>query len=576
MLPSRITVVCCLSSAISACASANMSADNASSDGRCSQCDAIVDEATSTFRFFAHPAVFRTDGVLSEHYARLYDAVMAHPARTLKLEEADCVFLGVDVACDGNWPHSNDESSNNFVHFARGSGDGGDDCRASRLSRLDKYLQTVGTLTDTGLSHVIFDMSSTVTHTAEPIRRHPSVIMASPGHDVHSYREGVDVAFPALPRFDPPFVATAMDPLSCDSSVWQHLLVFRGALSSPTRESVAELHDGKEIVVQLLGGEPPMTASLVPGETDVEALGQAEIDYLSLLRQSRFALAPRGEHAFSRGVVEAACMGTVPVILSDRLVLPFSEAGGANYDTFSVRVAEDRWFEIPSFLKNFSDDAVCQMQVAAREACDRHFRSFGAQVATLMEILARRVPGRSPATFTQTEATPTPEWAVGPWLTFGCGERIRASSAQERQRCSRCLDAGHGRGLPVCADAFVKVPLETSHMELRELFNVGRRCAKRGGEHDGCECVQTGSVTSADFAHWKLSPLCEVQHFERIFDCGPVGAASQTGGALQPCDGQRTFMSSTVTPAPPLACVAKPDTLDLVEGLILSGFVLCS
>merc|ERR1712125_196375 len=98
--------------------------------------------------------------------------------------------------------------------------------------------------------------------------------------------------------------------------------------------------------------------------------------HLRLLKNTRFAIAPRGAHAYSHYFVEAACAGAVPVILSDTFVPPFSEAGGIDPTGFSVLIPESQWSSLPSILRTYSDQAVCQLKRAAIEACEKHYGSI--------------------------------------------------------------------------------------------------------------------------------------------------------------------------------------------------------
>eukprot|EP00929_Paragymnodinium_shiwhaense_P026288 TRINITY_DN15667_c0_g1_i1.p1 TRINITY_DN15667_c0_g1~~TRINITY_DN15667_c0_g1_i1.p1 ORF type:complete len:582 (+),score=112.93 TRINITY_DN15667_c0_g1_i1:77-1822(+) len=525
-----------------------------------SQCPCDGEEAP-TFRFFLHPHIFETDGVLSAHYKSLYDTLAKHAARTDVMSEADVHFLGLDVACELEWPSASVtagfvsqepmlKDASNFVH-----GDGSV-CRQSRAERLDRYLKSLGTLQPAGIRHVVFDMLASAEFTPEPVRLHDSIVLASPGVDKLTYRSDTDVAFPPLPRFWSSVAAEGSTPegeasshfldlagrppgdSTCDSSRWTKLLVFRGAETSVLRREVASsLHDGQQIVVELSPWEDSMAA--VGGRLGtVAADAQSHVE---LLRSSKFALAPAGGSAFSYAVVEAACAGSVPVILSDRMVPPFSEAGGADYAAFTVQVEESRFEELPEILRQYSDADVCAMQRAALEACEKHFLTFGRQVRTLLNILARRLyktvrhdASRADAAAAQTPPAPpaiVPDWPAGPWVTFDCGVRLRLSALQERQVCKRCLSA-HGLGWPVCEEAQVARPPGTSEDAIRQEYRVGQLCEKQGADLGGCLCRQGSQVASLDFSSWRLVADCDVQTFQRWFDCGgsKPGEACKTLG----------------------------------------------
>jgi len=60
--------------------------------------------------------------------------------------------------------------------------------------------------------------------------------------------------------------------------------------------------------------------------------------YLQRMLTSRFCLAPRGDSASSRRIYEAIAAGCIPVIIADRLQLPFARR--LKWPSFSVRISE--------------------------------------------------------------------------------------------------------------------------------------------------------------------------------------------------------------------------------------------
>eukprot|EP00928_Gymnodinium_smaydae_P017374 TRINITY_DN16641_c0_g1_i1.p1 TRINITY_DN16641_c0_g1~~TRINITY_DN16641_c0_g1_i1.p1 ORF type:complete len:570 (-),score=110.75 TRINITY_DN16641_c0_g1_i1:137-1810(-) len=499
--------------------------------------------SAGAFRFLAHPPAFSDDGprgILSQRYESLYRELRAHDARTEASHEAAFVFLGLDIACDepGIAAAGDPGAAGGYL---LGSGDL---CRTSRDARLRSYLETLpGKARPSldGAPFVLFDMREEVEEsTAEDLRRHPGIVIASPGFDVTTYRPGIDVVFPAAPRFAFPNAAALLG-ASCEPSRWRRLIGYRGVESTLLRRDVAALHDGTEITLESLRGN------------DARLHGEALLEFL---RATKFALIPRGiAGQSSRAAVEAACAGAVPVFLNDLRVPPFSEPGGVDYASFSLTVDEERWHELPAMLRSFGDEAVCRMQRAARLACFKHFASEESQVETLLSILARRLrkqlprdidlqfalndsstpPSEAPEAASNGRlAALEPTWETGPFLTFGCGEVIRARGGQRAsQECRRCL-VGTDRSLPRCAsaDRVLERPASPSGTEL----DVGQPCVQYGGEYDGCACVQGGTAVSRDFTQWQLSPSCDVRDIERWFDCssGP-GVVSSSKDDEETC-----------------------------------------
>jgi len=375
------------------------------------RCQALL--ARDVFRFFVHPPRFTQDGYLSMQYGHLYKALLRHPARTRSPREALCFFLGIDVGCELHWPHYGDMRDRNYILGDWKS------CRETRVARLDAYLAGLETFVPGAAPHVVFDMFGWMQETPRRMATHPSVALAGPGFALTDYRAGVDVSFPLMPVVRLPvldgqqkaWVANARDvdagvadfDTACNASRWRYLMTFRGSDSSVVRRKLVELHDGEDNIILLKPHKEPVStfnAGLKPALTS---------DYLRLMTETRFALAPRGDNPQSIRLFEIICAGAVPVILANDWVLPFSEDAGADYESFAVRVSEAKWKRLPQILRRYSDAQVCRMQLSARDACDRHFGSFKAHADTLLSILASQT-GTCEASF--RGASPT--WIGGP------------------------------------------------------------------------------------------------------------------------------------------------------------------
>jgi len=99
------------------------------------------------------------------------------------------------------------------------------------------------------------------------------------------------------------------------------------------------------------------------------------VDYEQLMGNSSFALILPGIAPMSYRLAEALSYGTVPVILSDFITLPFSHV--LDWTAFSVRAPEAALERLPERLRALSAEAVAGMRAAARAAYDRCFASPG-------------------------------------------------------------------------------------------------------------------------------------------------------------------------------------------------------
>jgi hypothetical protein len=87
------------------------------------------------------------------------------------------------------------------------------------------------------------------------------------------------------------------------------------------------------------------------------------------LARSKFTLCPAGSGTSSYRLFEALRAGSVPVIISDRLVLP----EGPDWEACSVRVAEKEIASIPARLEAIAD--VASMRAAALKTHAEYFSS---------------------------------------------------------------------------------------------------------------------------------------------------------------------------------------------------------
>lgn len=95
--------------------------------------------------------------------------------------------------------------------------------------------------------------------------------------------------------------------------------------------------------------------------------------YSAALRETRFALCPRGFGPSSIRIYEAMQAGCVPVIISDQWCAPV----GVDWDQCSLRLKEAQIDQLPALLERWRDHSA-RMGAAAREAWEGHFSPGGA------------------------------------------------------------------------------------------------------------------------------------------------------------------------------------------------------
>jgi Exostosin family len=93
-------------------------------------------------------------------------------------------------------------------------------------------------------------------------------------------------------------------------------------------------------------------------------------NYVERLMDSTYCLCPEGWHAWTPRPTEAVLLNCIPVILSDRVQLPFEEH--IDWDQFAVRVRPDQVSELKKLLMAIDHAEV----VRRRQAMERVWQHF--------------------------------------------------------------------------------------------------------------------------------------------------------------------------------------------------------
>ena len=120
------------------------------------------------------------------------------------------------------------------------------------------------------------------------------------------------------------------------------LLFFRGHLP---RSSI-DTKNVRRLLMRRLSGQPGV---VIEAATAIRnASYQPHEEYLQRMIRSVFCLAPRGDTTSSRRVYEAIAAGCIPVIIADKLALPFQKR--LRYEDFTLRVGEQEALARPMRL----------------------------------------------------------------------------------------------------------------------------------------------------------------------------------------------------------------------------------
>eukprot|EP00435_Cladocopium_sp_Y103_P056911 s2367_g19.t1 len=334
------------------------------------------------FWIYLYPAQFERDGVLSLWYRQLYTELEHHPYRTTDPHRASVFFLGIDVSCAYLYPvyAAPAPGADNYVQEGR-FGPLGDAkfCRDTRKARLETYVRNgwAPFWGVAGKQHVVFDQLC-YHPLMELVNANHFVTLAGVGHlksRVYGYRPQIDISWPEMP-------VTMAANAQCDCSVRPRLVSFQGAGTRKVRQTLQELHDGEEIVVHVVDVSK---SSLNTTDARWNLSHPIKQPYANLMWESDFALAPAGHTQCSLRLYEIMSFCTIPVILADDKLLPFSEI--LNWSEMAVLVPEKEALSTPTVLRSIDPVQRCHMRKKAHEAFHRYFANVTANIRGLLEVL---------------------------------------------------------------------------------------------------------------------------------------------------------------------------------------------
>ena len=124
---------------------------------------------------------------------------------------------------------------------------------------------------------------------------------------------------------------------------------------NPIRDELFKMNDDNDLYVKEFSNNPNDFEFKLTNSMEIIP-SHDPYSYLNLLFTSRFSLLPRGNgYALSYRHIEAMNVGSIPVIISDKYQLPFSEV--IDWDTCSIRIKEN---ELPMLVQIVKNNFVCQ------------------------------------------------------------------------------------------------------------------------------------------------------------------------------------------------------------------------
>ena len=115
----------------------------------------------------------------------------------------------------------------------------------------------------------------------------------------------------------------------------------------------------------------------------------AQYDYKALMLSSVFSAAPAGNGLHSYRLAESIFLGAIPVIVDEKLVLPFCSV--LDWSRFSVRVKRAQVPELPAILRAIPPAKVAAMQARLAEVKERYFLYPFSTALALVRLRAARL-----------------------------------------------------------------------------------------------------------------------------------------------------------------------------------------
>jgi len=222
-----------------------------------------------------------------------------------------------------------------------------------------------------GRNHLIWDFNDG----AKLKYRTDEAFSVKTSMSVDDYRPGFDVSFPLLPNGVATHVGRAE--LRAARGKRTLLLSFKGTCQgSSLRPRLAKLNNGRDVIVACSA-----------------AAHAAHYDYRTLMLTSTFSAAPAGNGLHSYRLAEAIFLGSIPVVIDPKYVLPFCSV--VDWRAFSVRIVPEQLPQLPALLRAIPAERVAAMQRRLAEVKERYFLAPFSTALSLVALRARLALGEA-------------------------------------------------------------------------------------------------------------------------------------------------------------------------------------
>ena len=201
---------------------------------------------------------------------------------------------------------------------------------------------------------------------------------------IDEYRRGFDVPFPLLPNGEASHATP--EELRAARGRRELLASFKGVCTSRSKGSGAgqrpalrKLHNGRDLVMICTDG----------------SASASQWDYKMLMLRSKFSVAPAGNGLHSFRLAEAIFFESIPVIVDDKIVLPFCSV--LDWREFSVRIRSSQIPQLPQILREIAREPgrLERMQARLAEVKRRYFLYPFSTAMGLVRLRVREAQGKA-------------------------------------------------------------------------------------------------------------------------------------------------------------------------------------
>ena len=153
----------------------------------------------------------------------------------------------------------------------------------------------------------------------------------------------------------------------------KYFLTFKGRFStSYIREKLGQFHNPDEGIVIV----------------DSSLNSSADWDYTDIMSASWFTLAVRGDNEFSYRFTESLCSGSIPVMVTDKWVPPFSSL--IPFERYGVRILESELETMIDTLKRIGISRRKKMMREAQFVCQNYMATVEKQIETMLQLALQK------------------------------------------------------------------------------------------------------------------------------------------------------------------------------------------